>query len=226
MGSAPAATLSAVYRPRPAGDRPHARNRSSVLPSSLARAALFATSSRVAAAARPLTCAVLLACGVLSAGCGTPPELSDPRRTAAPAASAAAPIAAVTSTPPPSPVRPPATSPSSSAAATTYAEATAVACRGTPSGAQVIALLRGSAGLLAAGTKATVLRGPLCAGTWQYTVLQVSGREPLQVVTSGLPPRLTLVTAGTDVCNIQVRTAGPIGIRTAACEALPTGSGA
>jgi hypothetical protein len=62
----------------------------------------------------------------------------------------------------------------------------------------------------------TVDTGPLCAGTWQYTVVLVPNREPLAVVTRGRPGALELVTAGTNVCSIPVRTEAPIGIRTAA----------
>ena len=60
---------------------------------------------------------------------------------------------------------------------------------------------------------------PQCAGTWQYSVVTVTGRDPLAVVTRGAPTALTLVTAGTNVCTIPVRTSAPPGIRKVACEA-------
>jgi hypothetical protein len=58
--------------------------------------------------------------------------------------------------------------------------------------------------------------GPLCSGTWQYTVVAVPDHEPLGVVTKGPVNALVLVTAGTDVCSDAVRTAAPPGITTAA----------
>jgi hypothetical protein len=108
------------------------------------------------------------------------------------------------------PTAPPVTSP------TGFPDTYAVACGGKPSGQQIIRLLRRQAGLLSDGVRAAVDTGPLCSGTWQYTVVVVSGREPLAVVTEGRPGDLRLVTAGTNVCSIPVRTEAPIGIRTAA----------
>jgi hypothetical protein len=40
----------------------------------------------------------------------------------------------------------------------------------------------------------------------------MAGREPLQVVTQGAPNALQLVTAGTEVCSVPVRTQAPSGI--------------
>jgi hypothetical protein len=80
-----------------------------------------------------------------------------------------------------------------------------------------VATVRRAAGLLPAGSRPTVREPtPLCAGSWQYTVITVAGREPLRVVTKGQPAALSLVTAGTNVCTVQVRAAAPVGIRTAA----------
>jgi hypothetical protein len=70
--------------------------------------------------------------------------------------------------------------------------------------------------LLPASTAVTVRTGPLCAGTWQYSVLAVAGREPLQVLTKGAPGQLVFVTAGTNVCAVEVMIAAPPGILTAA----------
>lgn len=90
-----------------------------------------------------------------------------------------------------------------------FGEAVAVPCAGRPSAAQVLALLR-TQGLAATG--ASVQLGPLCAGTWQYSVVTQSGHEPLQVVTRGAPDALRLVTAGTYVCSADVRAEAPPGI--------------
>jgi hypothetical protein len=78
-----------------------------------------------------------------------------------------------------------------------------------------VVLLRGK-GFVAAGAQVTVQAGPLCAGSWQYTVLSIPGRGLLQVVTKGVPPGLELVTAGTDVCTAPVRVEAPAGIVAAA----------
>ena len=94
-----------------------------------------------------------------------------------------------------------------------FADAYAVPCAGYPSGEQVVTLLRRSAGLLPARVTATVATGPMCAGAWQYTVVTVPDRDPLQVVTYGRPTALHLVTAGTDVCTVEVRASAPAGIR-------------
>lgn len=165
--------------------------------------------------ARARAVATVLACAALVAGCGVPPELRDGSGSTVPSPQ----------TGPPTTAAPSLTDlPTEAAPQTsqTFAEAQAVACNGSPSGAQVIALLRRSTGLLPSGATATVRAdGPLCAGTWQYSVVIVPGRDPLAVVTRGRPSSLTLVTAGTNVCNIPVRTGAPAGIRTVACEGGP-----
>ena len=84
-----------------------------------------------------------------------------------------------------------------------------------------MALLRRSTELLPTGAQVTVRVAPRCAGTWQYTVVQIPNREPLQVITEGSPTSFSLVTAGTDVCVIPVRVGAPAGIRTLACESVP-----
>lgn len=94
-----------------------------------------------------------------------------------------------------------------------FPETTAVPCADKPSEAQIIAVTRGRFPI-GSGAKASL--GPLCAGTWQYTVLSVAGREPLQVVTSGEPTSLKLVSAGTDICTVEVRNYAPAGILLAA----------
>nr|WP_091265174.1 hypothetical protein [Micromonospora chaiyaphumensis] len=146
------------------------------------------------------------------AGCGAPPELSAPTAsvTTAPTASA------TPSATPAAPVTP--TAPARTAPAP---DPTAVPCRSGPSGDRVVALLRGPARVLPRDVRVTVRTGPLCAEGWQYTVLAVRGHEELQVVTRGRPAELELVTAGTDVCGVEVRAAGPSGIRTLACDGTP-----
>jgi hypothetical protein len=112
---------------------------------------------------------------------------------------------------PPSPTRGP--RPTS---APTFSEASTVDCAGYPSADQVIAVLRRTTDVLPTGVTPTVLTAPQCSGTWQYTIVSVPDREPLQVVTRGTPTTLQLVTAGTDICSIAVRTQAPYGIRTLA----------
>jgi len=80
----------------------------------------------------------------------------------------------------------------------------AVSCAGKPTGGQVIAALRRDRNLLPAGVTPVVVTGPLCAGTWQYTVLSVPDHDALQVVTRGAAASLTVVTAGTYVCTPAV----------------------
>ncbi|MGV9368702.1 hypothetical protein [Micromonospora tulbaghiae] len=160
---------------------------------------------------RPLALLTLLAL----AACGTPPELRAPPAAATPVpAPSASATPSPSATPTPSaPVLPPTPSPS--------APSSAAPCRGRPSGDRIVALLRGSAGVLPRDVKVTVATGPLCAEGWQYTVLTVTGHEELQVVTRGETGTPRLVTAGTDVCGVEVRTVAPAGIRTLACDGTP-----
>jgi hypothetical protein len=173
-----------------------------------AGAAVIAGAARVGAAA--------VAVATLAAACGVPPELREPPGSVVPSPKTAEPTA---SAPPPASDLPPTVAPS---ATPTFGEATAVMCNGQPSAAQVMAMLRRTSGMLPSGASATVRSDtPLCAGTWQYSVIVVVNRDPLLVVTRGAPGSLTLVAAGTNVCNIPVRTSAPVGIRTVACEAGP-----
>jgi hypothetical protein len=111
---------------------------------------------------------------------------------------------------------PPTAAPTSASPSPFFGESFAVSCAGRPSADQVIALLRRTPSLLPRGVRASVKSGPLCAGTWQYTVVDIPDRDELQVVTRGAPTALVLVTAGTDVCNVTVRVSAPAGIRTVA----------
>ncbi len=156
-------------------------------------------------AARSALCAVVV--GAM-AGC-TPVPSSVSRPSAAPQSPSFSPSPVpVTEAPAPPPVAVPVpTTPS----ATGFGDTVAVSCAGHPGAERVIALLK-TKGVLAGSASVTVQVGPLCAGSWQYTVLSVTGREPLQVVTRGAPEALQLVTAGTDVCSGTVRTQAPAGI--------------
>ncbi|MFJ5620723.1 hypothetical protein [Micromonospora sp. NPDC093243] len=151
------------------------------------------------------------------AGCGAPPELRQPVPTGTPTGTPSAPTTA------PTPALPPATGlpsavPTAPATPTTDAGLVAAPCRSGPSGQRVIQLLRGRSGVLPDDIRVQVRTGPLCAADWQYTVLAVTGHEELQVVTRGGPGTPELVTAGTDVCTVEVRATGPLGIRTLACD--------
>ena len=154
---------------------------------------------------------LIVAAGVLGA-CGEPPELREADRKGTPTRT---PVPTLPSNVTPGPALPPLTpAPSSS----TFPEYLAVDCQGRPSSDQVIALLRRESHLLPRGARITVRASPRCSGDWQYTVIEVNGREPLQVVSSGTRSSLDLVTAGTNVCTATVRVAAPSGIRTLACE--------
>ncbi|MFV2127732.1 hypothetical protein ACFHWS_24850 [Micromonospora sp. LOL_013] len=157
------------------------------------------------------------------AGCGRPPgvDASTADAAPAPALTGTSPPTAPPGTPTPTPANPPSATPSSSPTADGFPVAVAVDCAGRPTAAQVVALLRRTDGLLPAGAQVSVPVAPRCAGSWQYTVVQIPSREPLQVVTEGSPTSFTLVTAGTDVCVIPVRVVAPAGIRTLACESVP-----
>ncbi|MFG1649242.1 hypothetical protein ACGFIE_04900 [Micromonospora sp. NPDC049275] len=147
------------------------------------------------------------------AGCDAPPELRDP--AAAPSGTTTPTASGPTGTPSTTPSAPPVATPS----ATGDPGLVATACRNGPTGQRVVQLLRGRASVLPDNVRVRVRTGPLCAGDWQYTVLEVTGHEELQVVTRGRPATPQLVTAGTDVCTIEVRATGPAGIRTLACDA-------
>lgn len=152
---------------------------------------------------------------LLAAGCGTPPELNPPGTTV-PRPSATASPTPTPSTLPPSPPAPSSPGPTATSG---FPDSPAVACSGRPSGDQVITLLKRRE-LLASSYRGRVTVGPMCAGTWQWSVLDTSN-GPLEAVTEIRGNTLRLVTAGTNVCSIEVRAAAPAGIRTAACDAAP-----
>lgn len=157
-----------------------------------------------------LATACLVGAALLS-GCGVPPELQPKPGGTVPQPS----VSPSAVTLPPSFSLPPSAPPSSPGP---FPELTVTDCQGRPNGDQIIAAVRRKSSVLPGSGTVTVTRPPVCAGTWQYTVLTVPGREPLQVVTKGAPASLDLVTAGTDICTIEVRNFAPPGIRiTAGC---------
>ncbi|WFE25586.1 hypothetical protein O7623_19630 [Solwaraspora sp. WMMD791] len=171
----------------------------------------------------PAWCGLLLISTVAVAGCGRPPELAEPApEISLPAGVGDTGTPSAGPTPTGAPTRTPTTTPTGvpTPTATGFPVAVAVDCAGRPSADRVIGVLRAD-GLLPAGTRASVRVAPRCAGSWQYTVVQIPEREPLQVVTEGAPESISLVTAGTDVCVIPVRVGAPAGIRTLACESVP-----
>ncbi|MGW4464392.1 hypothetical protein [Micromonospora sp. NBC_01796] len=183
---------------------------------------LRAPSSRTTVARR-LVASGLLVGGLALAGCGTPPELRKPPGSELPSPATAHPTPTGTPVTPGTRTQTPGTWPTPTPL---FGENTAVACQGKPTADQVVALLRRSSSGIPRGVQLTVpAPGPLCAGDWQYTVVQVGDRGPWQVVSKGPATALTLVTAGTDVCSIPVRTGAPAGIKTAACETPPQVAG-
>ncbi|GAA1415408.1 hypothetical protein ACFQZ4_25715 [Catellatospora coxensis] len=160
--------------------------------------------------ALPLATACLAGAALLG-GCGVPPELQPKPGGTVPQPS----VSPSAVTLPPSFSLPPSAPPSSPGP---FPELTVTDCQGRPGGDQIIAAVRRKSSILPGSGTVTVTRPPVCAGTWQYTVLTVPGREPLQVVTKGVPTSLDLVTAGTDICTVEVRNFAPPGIRiTAGC---------
>jgi hypothetical protein len=169
--------------------------------------------------------AVLLiaAVAVTAAGCGrvvqVPPPyaggtVTGPAASVSPSDGPAGPDDPATLTPgPPDPFS---TAAPALPTATALPGAGASPCSGGPGADRVIAALRRDRNLLPAGATPKIVTGPLCAGSWQYTVLSLPGREALQVVTRGSAGALTVVTAGTYVCVPEVTAAAPEGILSAA----------
>lgn len=145
----------------------------------------------------------LVAGTALLAGCGPPPEVAPTPGGPLPGQST------------PGPPAPPPGQPPFSGSGSAPEGSVAIDCAGQPGDDAVLAVLDDN-DMLPDGADATVVEGPLCAGDWQFTVVRVADRDPLQVITSGPPDDLTLVTAGTDVCTIEVRVNAPLGIRAAA----------
>lgn len=152
--------------------------------------------------------ALLCAVSLVLPGCGTAATPVAAPSVSVPSTPAASPTPVPPAVPPPLPV-PSASSPAG------FPPNLAVGCAGNPGVDRIVALVRAQ-GVLDAGQSATATLGPLCAGTWQYTVLQAPQREPLQVVSKGPAGALVMVTAGTDVCTDAVRAQAPLGIISAA----------
>ncbi|BCY15569.1 hypothetical protein [Actinoplanes sp. L3-i22] len=98
--------------------------------------------------------------------------------------------------------------------------ARAAKCSGQPTGAEILALIKGKPGI--PNKTLQVQDGPFCSGTWTFTTVKLAGsgsdqQEPLSVVSTGKGSTLTLITAGSDVCNAQVQASAPAGIRVMAC---------
>lgn len=96
----------------------------------------------------------------------------------------------------------------------------AARCSGEPTGAQIIALIKGKDGIPNAPLQ--VNGGPYCSGDWSFTTVELAGEtddqdEPQMVVTTGKGSTLAKVAAGSDVCTNRVQSAAPAGIRVLAC---------
>lgn len=156
---------------------------------------------------------VALVATLITSGCGTPPEL----RAVQPSQSAQTTPATPSGTPTTVAAPPPVELPRPTAGSTPVA----VRCPAGPSGQRVTDLVRGQ-DLLPGEAQVKVRTGPLCADDWHYTLLDVAGYEPLQVVSRGSGAAPRLVTAGTDVCTAEVRVTAPVGIRALVCD---SGSG-
>jgi hypothetical protein len=171
-----------------------------------------------------------IVCGLaLLAGCGSPPQ---PLPTAPPEPVGSGPLPSA-SAGPPSPIggyptlqptiptipgvptfttRPVPT--------TTPPPSPAPRCTGGPTRPQVLAVIKGRAGM--PEEELAVTQGPYCSGSWQFTIVGIAGSsddlvEPLLVVTTGRPSALRVVEAGTDVCTDRVSDDAPPGIRVRAC---------
>lgn len=159
----------------------------------------------------PPAVATLLLSALVLAGCGTPPGLAEspaPPRSGPPTATPTGPTGPTGGTTPVFPTAGPLPSGG-------FATDVAVACAGDPDAAAVIAVLRDE-GVVPGSADVSVADGPLCAGDWQYTVFTMPGVDPLQVVTRRDAGGLQLVTAGSDVCIVDVEVQAPPGIRAVA----------
>ncbi len=96
----------------------------------------------------------------------------------------------------------------------------AAKCTGQPTGAEILTAIKGQDGI--PNKTFQVKDGPFCSGTWAFTTVKLAGKdaddqEPLMVVTMGKGDSLTVIAAGSDVCNAQVQSSAPAGIRVLAC---------
>lgn len=121
-------------------------------------------------------------------------------------------------TPPAFPTRTATTAPTSKSPTPTPTHA--ARCTGQPTGAQILNLIKGKAGVPNAALR--VFEGPFCSGSWSFTTVAEVGSDtdevdPLMVVATGRADPLGLVAAGSDVCIARVETEAPPGIRVLAC---------
>lgn len=96
----------------------------------------------------------------------------------------------------------------------------AARCSGSPTSAQILALVRGQPGV--PDKTFHVADGPYCSGNWSFSKVKVTGEsedevEPLMVVMTGKDTTLALVAAGSEVCIDRVQNEAPAGIRVLAC---------
>ena len=160
---------------------------------------------------RPLISTGVAMLTFLAGACGAPPGLES-RGKPVPL-----PSQAETSTPglppgyQPLPTNSPSRSVSPSPSLSPFSEFVTVPCGSRVTADQVINLVRNQTPIRP--SRAT--NGPLCAGTWQYTELQVPAGDPVQAVTA-TRDTLRLIAVGTDVCTAEVRLQAPSAIRTAA----------
>jgi len=181
--------------------------------------------------------ATTLATGVLVvvAACGEPPQplptsppfastASAAGYSGAPTLAATPPLLPTAGLPtgalPPYPTYPAQTTTAADTKSPTPTPSHAAPCSGEPTGAQILAFIKGKPGI--PGSTLKVTAGPYCSGDWSFTTVQIAGRsedqvEPLMVVTVGKGATLGLVAAGSDVCNDPVQASAPPGIRVLAC---------
>jgi hypothetical protein len=158
---------------------------------------------------RPLIPLGLALLSILAGACGAPPDLrsrGNPVPPPSPAASSA-PQFPPGYTPEPTASRSVSPSPTLSP----FPEFTTAPCGPRVTADQVISLVRNTTEI----RPSRAVTGPLCAGTWQYTELQVPNGDPVQAITASRDG-LRLVAVGTDVCTVEVKLQAPSGIRTAA----------
>jgi hypothetical protein len=148
---------------------------------------------------------------LLAGACGAPPGLRSSGNQVP------VPSPAETATPrfppgyTPEPTASPSRSVSPSPSLSPFSEFVTVPCGPRVTAEQVISLVRDRTDI----RPSRAVNGPLCAGTWQFTELQVPDRDPVQAVTM-TSNGLKLVAVGTEVCTAEVQLQAPSAIRTAA----------
>jgi len=158
---------------------------------------------------RPLILIGLAMLTALAGACGAPPGLESRGQPV--------PVPSLAGTP--TPAFPPGYKPEptvslsrgASPSLSPFSEFVTVPCGTRVTADQVISLVRDQTQIRP--SRAT--NGPLCAGTWQYTELQVPANDPVQAVTA-TRDSLRLIAVGTDVCTAEVKLQAPSAIRTAA----------